>query len=148
MYFVGTFHRNYFAYITELFQMQLFVSLVFSYTIILFSFVLLSAIIPLFSIYHENTCLVCHSFCQNDQFTTMEHATKFTLCHKIPFFCGIKCVYKASLIICLHKYVNNLIYIFEPKLTKSRPMLSLKTGKKVTVVTFLFETFHFLLTSS
>ena len=47
------------------------------------------------------------------------------------FFCRIKmCTYKASLITCLHKYGNNSIYLFEPKFTKSRPMLSLKKRNK------------------
>ncbi len=67
-----------------------------------------------------------YSFHQNDHFRMMGHATKLTFCNKIFFFAEFKFVYKASLIICLHKYVNNSIYVFEPKFTKSRPMLSLK----------------------
>ena len=38
VYFVDTFRRNYFAYITEIFWLQLFTSLFFPYTVILFSF--------------------------------------------------------------------------------------------------------------
>ena len=82
---------------------------------------------PLLSIYCENTCILCHSFHQNDNFRMMGHATKLTFCNKIFFFAEFKFVYKASLIICLHKYVNNSIYVFEPKFTKSRPMLSLNS---------------------
>ena len=136
MYFVGTFHRNYFPYIIEIFQMQLFASLVFPYTIILFSFVYIAAIMPLLSIYRENTCILCHSFCQNDHFTTMGHATKLTFCHKILFFAELKCVClrgKFNILFCLHKYVNNSIYVFEPKFTKSRPMLPLRIGHALLV---------------
>ena len=81
---------------------------------------------PLLSIYCEKTCILCHSFHQNDHFRTMGHATKLTFVTKYFFFAEFKCVYKASLIICLHKYVNNSIYVFEPKFKKSRPMFSLK----------------------
>ena len=84
---------------------------------------------PLLSIYCEKICILCHSFHQNDHFRTMGHATKLTFVTKYFFFAEFKCVYKASLIICLHKYVNNSIYVFEPKFTKSRPMFSLKAPR-------------------
>ena len=127
MYFVGTFHRNYFAYITEIFQMQLFASLVFPYHNTLFlSFYFLPLCCFCQYIAKTHVYFVIHLTHQNDYFRTMGHATKLTFCNKILFFAEFKCVYKASLIICLHKYVNNSIYVFEPKFTKSRPMLSLK----------------------
>ncbi len=66
----------------------------------------LSFILPKRSIYNDGACHKIYSLSQN------------------TFFCRIKCVYKASLIICLHKYVNNSIYVFEPKFTKSRLILS------------------------
>ena len=90
----------------------------------------------------ENTCILCHSFSQNDHFRTMGHTTKLTFCHKIIFFAELKCVYKASLINCLHTYVNNSIYVFEPKFTKSRPMLSL--NEKTRWYTTATNAIHYL----
>ena len=50
-----------------------------------FPFVLLSAIMPLLSIYCKNTCILCHSFHQNDHFRMMGHATKLTFSKKKIF---------------------------------------------------------------
>ena len=54
-------------------------------------------------------------FRQNDHFRTMGHATKLMFCHIKHFIADLKCVYKASLIISLHKYVNNSIHVFYQK---------------------------------
>ena len=66
------------------------------------------------------------SFRQNVHFRTMGHVTKLMFCHIKHFIAELKCVYKASLIISLHKYVNNSIYVFYPKFRKSRLLCSLK----------------------
>ena len=72
VYFVDTFNRNCFAYVTDIFRLQLFASLVFPYTVIFFllSFYFLPLYMPLLSIGldHEIMCILGHSFRQNDHF--------------------------------------------------------------------------------
>ena len=45
---------------------------------------------------------------------------------------------KTSLNICLHRYVNNSIYIFKAKLTKSRLLCSLNNKMQVDMITMHF----------
>ena len=81
------------------------------------------------------------SFRQNVHFRTMGHVTKLMFCHIKHFIAELKCVYKASLIISLHKYVNNSIYVFYPKFRKSRLLCSLNrhTVSAATIVSVLMS---------
>ena len=100
--------------------MQLFASLVFPYHNTLF-----------LSFYFLPLCRFCQYIAKIHVYFVIHFTKTITLERwgmpqnwlfvKKIFFAEFKCLYKASSIICLHKYVNNSIYVFEPKFTKSRP---------------------------